>query len=137
MLQFLALFFVIGIAIHLIRERANEDEAISLSDATEEARNFRAKAAKVDSAYFADRGTGLQQSAGSKVVTEVQRQKINLNSATLEDLMTLPKIGKVTAGRIIEYRTAHGGFKSVEELMHVKGIGEKTLERIKHEVSIE
>lgn len=134
-LQFLALFFVIGIAIHLIRERAGVAEGISISASNQDARNFRTQGEKVDSAYFAARKKEKEESDAPVAATE--KQRINLNSATLEDLMILPKIGEVTAKRIIEYRATHGGFKSIEELINVKGIGAKTLERIKNEVSIE
>ncbi|RKY58374.1 MAG: hypothetical protein DRP96_08520, partial [Candidatus Neomarinimicrobiota bacterium] len=68
---------------------------------------------------------------------ETRPVKIDLNSATLDELMALPKIGQVTAQRIIDYRVKHGGFKTVDELINVKGIGEKTIERLKNEVSIE
>jgi competence protein ComEA len=51
--------------------------------------------------------------------------------------MSLSKIGKVTAQRILDYRNEQGLFKSVDELLNVKGIGAKTLERIKGEVTIE
>lgn len=134
-LQFLALFFVIGIAIHLIRERAGVAEGISISASNQDARNFRTRGEKVDSTYFAARKKEKEESDAP--VTATEKQRINLNSATLEDLMTLPKIGEVTANRIIEYRATHGGFISIEELINVKGIGAKTLERIKNEVSIE
>jgi len=56
---------------------------------------------------------------------------INVNSASAEDLTALPRIGAKVAQRIVEYRTAHKGFKSVDELRNVKGVGPKLLEGIK------
>ena len=56
---------------------------------------------------------------------------INLNTATVDQLESLPGIGRKTAERIIEYRTKSGGFKRVEDLMNVKGIGEKSFLKLK------
>ncbi len=56
---------------------------------------------------------------------------LNLNTATLEQLETLPGIGRKTAERILEYRTKSGSFKRIEELMNVKGIGEKSFLKLK------
>ena len=56
---------------------------------------------------------------------------INLNLATVDQLETLPGIGRKTAERIVEHRTKNGAFKKVEELMNVKGIGEKSFLKIK------
>jgi competence protein ComEA len=56
---------------------------------------------------------------------------LNLNTATLEQLETLPGIGRKTAERILEYRTKSGGFKRIEDLMNVKGIGEKSFLKLK------
>jgi competence protein ComEA len=52
---------------------------------------------------------------------------VNLNTATAEQLDTLPGVGPVTAQKILEWRSAHGVFSSVDELLEVDGIGEKTL----------
>ncbi len=56
---------------------------------------------------------------------------VNLNTATVTELMQLPRVGPKTAERIIAFRKEHGGFQRPEELMNVKGIGEKGFARIK------
>jgi competence protein ComEA len=62
---------------------------------------------------------------------------IDLNSASVEDLMSIPGIGPVKAQRIVEYRRIRGKFSTVEELTNVSGIGEKTLEKISKYVTVE
>ena len=62
--------------------------------------------------------------------------EVNLNTAGREELETLPGIGPVIAGHIIEYREKIGGFKSTEELIHVKGIGENTLDKIREFITL-
>lgn len=60
--------------------------------------------------------------------------KININSATLEQLKELQGIGDQKAKEIINYRDENNGFKSIEDLKNVKGIGEKTFENIKDSI---
>jgi len=66
-----------------------------------------------------------------------QPGNIALNSATTEELESLPGIGTVIAGRIIQRRNEVGRFKSVEELLKIKGITKKRLEHIKNFITID
>lgn len=61
---------------------------------------------------------------------------ISINTADKEGLMTLHGIGPKTADLIIEYRSTHGLFQSIEEIMEIKGIGEKTFEKMKDALCI-
>lgn len=63
-------------------------------------------------------------------------EKVNLNTADMEELMTLSGIGESRAGDIIEYRTTFGKFSSVEDIMNVSGIGEKMFEKIKDDIEV-
>ncbi len=62
--------------------------------------------------------------------------RINLNTASLEELDSLPGIGPATAKLILEYRQQYGGFAAPEEIMNVKRIGEKTYEKLKDRIRV-
>ncbi|HJW43081.1 MAG TPA: helix-hairpin-helix domain-containing protein [Geothrix sp.] len=62
---------------------------------------------------------------------QAPQRPVNLNTATVTELMQLPRIGQKTAERIVGFRKQHGGFQRPEELMNVKGIGEKSYARLK------
>jgi len=66
----------------------------------------------------------------------VSNGKININTATLDQLDTLSGIGPSKAQAIVDYRNSQGGFKSTEELMNVKGIGQATFDKIKDQITI-
>ncbi|WP_289135727.1 helix-hairpin-helix domain-containing protein [uncultured Brevibacillus sp.] len=80
--------------------------------------------------YGVSSGSMNSQSGG-------QERSINVNTATAEELTTLPGIGLVRAKAILSYRTEKGGFRSVEELKEIEGIGDKMFERIKDRVRIQ
>ncbi|MDI2033014.1 ComE operon protein 1 [Paenarthrobacter nitroguajacolicus] len=63
--------------------------------------------------------------------------KVNINTASLEELGTLPRIGPVTAQRILDWRKEHGAFTSVDELDAVDGIGPKLMESLKDLVTVQ
>jgi len=82
----------------------------------------------------------------SEIETQGQQEKdtgtvdskgmININKATVEELMTIPGIGQTKAQSIVDYRNENGKFKSVDELTNITGIGAKTLEKLRDKVDI-
>ena len=60
---------------------------------------------------------------------------VNINTADAAQLSLLPRIGEKIAQRIVDYRTEHGGFRSVDELQQVEGIGEKRFETLREGVT--
>jgi competence protein ComEA len=63
--------------------------------------------------------------------------KVNINTATAEELDTLPGIGPAIAQRIIDYRTASGPFQSIEDIKNVRGIGDATFEKLKDKITVQ
>jgi len=74
--------------------------------------------------------TAEEKSKASKASKGLPKD-VNINTADKETLILLPSIGPVTAEAIIAYRKENGNFKNIEELTKVKGIGDKTLVKIK------
>jgi comEA protein len=77
-----------------------------------------------------------KQEIPENMVTPLKYASININSANSHVLQQLPRIGPAMAKRIIEFRRNYGKFNSVEDLLKVKGIGKKTLEKIKPYIKI-
>lgn len=79
--------------------------------------------------------TGASRSRGSAKVA-LAPASVNLNTASAAQLDALPGVGKAMADRIIEYRQKSGGFKKIEDLMNVRGIGEKNFLKLKPYITV-
>ena len=73
---------------------------------------------------------------GRDVLQNVSTKFVRLNSATVEELDKLDGVGPAIAQRIIDYRVENGGFKNIEEIKLVPGIGDKMFEKIKNEIQL-
>jgi comEA protein len=78
-----------------------------------------------------------QQKQVSYQSAEIKGFPVNINTASSKELQQLPRIGPAMAARIIEYRAQNGEFKNKEDLMKVRGIGEKTFQNLKDMISIQ
>ena len=117
-----------------------------VTDAIEAAGGFTEKAdtAQINQAAFLTDGEKIYvpqigEDLASMVLpggTSLNAGKVNINTATSEELQTLDGIGPVTAEKILKYRSDVGSFKSVEDLKNVSGIGDKTFENLKEYIRI-
>lgn len=79
---------------------------------------------------------GAQGRATASKATATAAAPVNLNTATTDQLATIPGIGVKTAERIIAYREKNGGFKKIEDLMNVSGVGEKSFLKMKPLITV-
>ena len=98
--------------------------ASSYEDATEK----KELGTTVEKTTTVTEGTVMESSENTRMM--------NINTASINELTTLPGIGEVKARAIVDYRENHGPFKSVEELMMVSGIGEKTYEKLREKICV-
>ena len=83
--------------------------------------------------------TAIAQSkptTGNGAAAATAAAPVNLNTATAEQLATIPGVGPKMAERIIDYRQKNGGFKKVEDLMNVSGVGEKSFLKMKPLITV-
>lgn len=74
--------------------------------------------------------------AALQTSAKASQQKVNINTASLEELQRLPRVGPQIAQRIIDYRNEHGNFKRIEDIMKVRGIGERTFNQLKDLITV-
>ena len=78
-----------------------------------------------------------QASAGSRSPAKAALTgALNINTASVDDFVALPGIGPKTAALIVEYRQKNGPFKKVEDLMNIRGIGEKNFLKLKPQITV-
>ena len=77
-----------------------------------------------------------QEKAQDRKAAAAAATPVNLNTATAAQIAGLPGVGPKAAQRIVEYRQKNGGFKKIEELMNVKGIGEKSFLKLKPLITV-
>ncbi len=81
--------------------------------------------------------TKVEESSKENNTTETTvTNKVNINTASLKELTTLPKIGEAKAQAIIDYRTKNGNFKTIQDIKKVSGIGDATFETLKDNITV-
>ncbi|HVP57833.1 MAG TPA: ComEA family DNA-binding protein [bacterium] len=130
----LVLTLAVGILVDVFGRVEN---ARSIDGATQEVH----EAARGDSAGDSTSGGAIAETRSARPDSSAPRtdgeyRRIDLNSATLEELMLLPGLGPKKAGAVLAWRKEHGRFESVDELAKVKGIGKVTVERLRPYVCV-
>ena len=130
---FLMASIIVGLIIKYVRSDFTDDRFSKVTES--EKIKFKERTDQVDaqkpekSLDSNPAGTGLEKDAN------LGAEIININTAGKQELMKLPKIGPVTAERIMRYREDYGSFVELDDLMKVKGIGPKLLERLKNRIT--
>ncbi len=109
----------------------NTDKQVERKDGTEKLLE-KGVASKRELLDFRNAKNNENKGDNSSTVNEL----ININSATAEQLATLPGIGEKTAQNIINYRSEHGKFKQINDLMNVKGIGKAKFDKLKNIITV-
>jgi competence protein ComEA len=130
---FLSLGLIIGGAAKILKlDKATEHYDFSQSDSY-----FEAASSKLDSIISAEEDT-LKASSKSQVKAKATVAfPLDLNKATLVEFTALPGVGKATAQHMIDFRNSNLKFATVDDLLKVKGIGRKKLEKIKPFVKVD
>lgn len=132
------------------KEKKEENPEISKEERKEESKEERKEESKVESKEESEEeskaeigvdGEKTNKEAGiedsqEKIQQNREEKKININTATEQELESLKGIGPATAKNIIRYREEYGGFSSIEEIKNVKRIGDKIFEKIKADICV-
>lgn len=98
-----------------------------------------AKKLKDEDYIFVERKLDILSENSNSIVSSVSKKetnKVNINSATIEELDKVPGIGPTTAQKIVDYREKNGQFNSIDELKKVGGIGDKTINKFRDNIDI-
>ncbi len=133
-LLIIVLAFFVGLTVKYVRQRSANNQSDDAWGAERDRvlKEFQ-QAAVQDETPIAV----AQQTKPAPVSKPAITGNVNINSATLEELQLLPRIGPATAKKIIDYRTQHGPFKRKADIQNVKSIGPKTFEKIENYIIID
>ena len=133
---FLCTTLVSGYLIQYMKQR-NMDDSLHIISKTEK-EEFKQAALHAYSSQGIQNNETPNIAAGDATEKNIKdgEELVNINTAVKQELMALPKIGPVTAERIIRFRDDFGPFQSIDDLAKIKGIGPKTLERLKTRIII-
>jgi len=133
---FLCTTLVSGYLIHYMKQR-NVDGPVHIISKTEK-EEFKQAAIHAYSSQGIQDNETANIAAGDATEKNIKdgEELVNINTAVKQELMALPKIGPITAERIIRFRDDFGPFQSIDDLAKIKGIGPKTLERLKTRIII-
>jgi competence protein ComEA len=126
---------VAGLIVNFIKKSKNNNDYLEFNYKTEDSLYNAALSNSVIKDSLSLNRRNIVQARNKKVIPV--SKIINMNSAPVPELILLPGIGEKTAQAIIEYRKKHGKFSSIEEILNIKGIGIKKLDKIKMFISIE
>ena len=133
---FLCTTLVSGYLIQYMKQR-NMDDPLHIISKTEKEEFKQAAIHAYSSQGIQDNETpNIAAGDASEKNIKDGEELVNINTAVKQELMALPKIGPVTAERIIRFRDDFGPFQSIDDLAKIKGIGPKTLERLKTRIII-
>ncbi len=124
---FLVLSFAVGFGIKLVKDTTTSQPVFDYAAADSE---FVARLAAVDTSMGNEDETADEQTKPPSSGKQRLSGRIDINTATKQELISLPGIGEAMAERIIHYREDNGKFTSLNDLVKVKGIGKKKLEQI-------
>ncbi|MBQ2774494.1 MAG: helix-hairpin-helix domain-containing protein [Clostridia bacterium] len=91
---------------------------------------------KADDIKNSESSSSLSNDKTPDTISDTPTGKVNINTASLLQLMTIDGIGETKAQAIVDYREEHGRFTTIQEITSVKGIGEKTFEKIKDNICV-
>ncbi len=128
---FLVVSLLVGATVRLYRHNLPEVELAEVDPVFIE--KFKARSDSLNDGTLVGDGVGQGGASGASRVVAFP---VNVNTATGVELQAIPKIGPVLAQKIITHRDENGRFVTVDDLLDVKGIGKRTLERIGPYVAI-
>ena len=120
------------------KEKKEENPEISKEERKEESEEESKSGSKAEIGVDGEKTNkeaGIEDSQ-EKIQQNREEKKININTATEQELESLKGIGPATAKNIIRYREEYGGFSSIEEIKNVKRIGDKIFEKIKADICV-